>query len=260
MVGTTLALQHRPLGNTGINVAAVSLGTVKFGRDQGVKYPVKIPDDKQALTLLATALGLGINLLDTAPAYGESERRLGQLISDQRDQWVLCTKVGEEFDGKQAQYDFSPEHCRRSVMRSLKRLNTDRLDIVLIHSNGDDLDILQRQGTLQVLQDLKAEGKILAAGISHKTVAGAHEAIKQGADVLMATLNSQYTDEVDLIAKAAQQGVGVLIKKALASGQATAQGLAFVAQRSGVSSIVVGTTNVAHLQQNVAVVAQAIDR
>ena len=65
----------RPLGDTGLTVSALGLGTVKIGRDQGVKYPTafSIPDDDAVRNLLARARELGINLIDTAPAYGRSE-------------------------------------------------------------------------------------------------------------------------------------------------------------------------------------------
>ncbi len=84
----------RPLGNTGLTVSALGLGTVKIGRDKGVKYPnsFTIPDDRAVTELLAQAQDLGINLIDTAPAYGHSEQRLGQLMS-QRQDWVIVTKV-----------------------------------------------------------------------------------------------------------------------------------------------------------------------
>jgi len=86
----------RHLAGTDISVSALGLGTVKIGRDQGVKYPTgfTIPDDAAVRNLLATAHDLGINLLDTAPAYGSSETRLGQLLGKRQD-WVIVTKTGE---------------------------------------------------------------------------------------------------------------------------------------------------------------------
>jgi len=132
----------RALGNTGLQVSALGLGTVKLGRDRGVKYPdaYSLPDDRSAALLLDRARELGINLLDTAPAYGSSEQRLGRLLAGQRQHWLLCTKVGEEFANGRSHYDFSPEHVRRSVERSLRRLATSVLDIVLVHSDGSDLE------------------------------------------------------------------------------------------------------------------------
>jgi len=131
----TLHGLHRPLGSTGLQVSPLGLGTVKLGRDQGVKYPsgFTIPGDDEARLLLGQARDLGINLLDTAPAYGRSEERLGPLLRGQRDAWVLVSKVGEEYDAGQSRFDFSAAHTRRSVERSLRRLETDRIDLVLVH-------------------------------------------------------------------------------------------------------------------------------
>lgn len=143
----TLHDLHRPLGNSGLSVSPLGLGTVKLGRDQGVKYPsgFKIPDDQQAQMLLRMARDMGINLIDTAPAYGTSEERLGPLLRGQRQDWVIVSKVGEEFDNGQSSHDFSAEHTRKSVERSLKRLETDFLDLVLVHSDGNDLAILNEE-------------------------------------------------------------------------------------------------------------------
>lgn len=245
-------LPVRKLGASNLQTGMLALGLVKLGRTRGVKYPtpVQLPTDAEARELLAIARDLGINLLDTAPAYGTSETRLGELLAGQRQDWLLSTKVGETFDGEQSRYDFTASATRASVERSLKRLQTDYLDLVLIHSDGRDLEILDQFGTLQTLQDMKAEGKIRLVGISHKTVAGAEHAIEQGADVLMATLNPDYQDELEVIARAGAAGVAVLIKKALASGHGQSADLAWVGAQSGVCSIVVGTTNPAHLREN----------
>lgn len=241
-----------PLGASGLEVSRLGLGTVKFGRTESVKYPtpVTLPTDDEARYLLHEASEMGINLIDTAPAYGSSEERLGALLHGQRDRWVLCTKVGETFENGVSRFDFSADATRASVLRSLDRLRTDVLDIVLIHSDGSDADILQHSGALETLFALKQEGRVRAVGISHKTAEGALLALSLGVDVVMATLNRQYTAELDVIRQAAEQGVGVLIKKALASGHARPEDLAFVAEQTGVHSIVVGTTNPAHLRAN----------
>ncbi len=254
-----VSLARRPLGNTGIEVSLLGLGTVKLGRREGVKYPqpFELPDDAAASHLLDTARELGINLLDTAPAYGSSEARLGRMLLDRRNDWLLATKVGETFEEGKSRFDFTPEAVRTSVKRSLQRLHTDHLDIVLIHSNGDDLEILDQLGTLDCLNDLKARGWIRATGISHKTVAGGERAIELGCDVIMATLNLDEQSEAGLIARAGREGVGVLVKKALASGHSGTDSLRYAASATGVSSVIVGTINPAHLQENVAAVSQS---
>src|SRR5690606_41338643 len=85
----------------------------------------------------------GIRHLDNAPADGTNEERLDPLLQGQRQDWVLCTKVGEEFVDGQSRFDFSAAHTRFSVQRSLPRLHTDYLDLVLVHSSGDDLTVLE---------------------------------------------------------------------------------------------------------------------
>jgi aryl-alcohol dehydrogenase-like predicted oxidoreductase len=245
-------MEYRVLGRSGIRVSALGLGTVKLGRDRKVNYPraFTIPDDQEARTLLERARDLGVNLLDTAPAYGSSEARLGELLEGQRQQWVIGTKVGEVFTDGRSHYDFTPEHVTASVFASLARLRTDWLDYVLIHSDGRDREILTRHGTLEALCALRARGVIRAVGISHKSADGAACAIDVGCDVIMATLNPLHTVEAPVIARAASAGCGVLIKKALASGYAAPEDIRFAASHPGVSSVVVGTVNPEHLADN----------
>ncbi len=249
----------RPLGQTGMLVSALGLGTVKLGRDQGVKYPHDfiIPDDREATALLAQARGLGINLIDTAPAYDKSEQRLGPLLKNQRVDWLICSKVGEEFYGGQSHFDFSPEHTRRSVERSLKRLCTDYLDMVLVHSDGNDMDIINKYGTLQALEDIKQRGLIRAFGMSTKTVAGGIAAAA-ASDMVMLTYNLGYRDEVPVLDECARLGKGALIKKALASGHLAEDyedplqaSMDLVFSHPGTSSAIIGTITPEHLEANV---------
>ncbi|MGB5762784.1 MAG: aldo/keto reductase, partial [Sedimenticolaceae bacterium] len=138
----------RPLGSTGIQVSPLGLGTVKLGRNQQVKYPsaFKLPDDRQVIELLDLARELGINLLDTAPAYGSSQERLGRLLGAGRRDWVIVSKVGEIFENGESRFDFGFDHTIATVEQSLRTLRTEYLDCVLIHSDGDDLRILQQEG------------------------------------------------------------------------------------------------------------------
>ncbi|KAA1190630.1 aldo/keto reductase [Pseudohalioglobus sediminis] len=257
----------RQLGSTGIEVSALGLGTVKLGRDQGVKYPrgFTIPDDSEATALINQARDLGINLIDTAPAYGNSEERLGQLLRGQRGHWVICTKVGEEFDGSQSSFDFSPEHTRFSVQRSLQRLRTDVIDMVLVHSNGDDLDIIQRWGTLEALDELKSAGLIRAFGMSTKTVAGGRAAAR-AADLVMLTYNLAQREEAAVLDACAELGKGALVKKALASGHLqpvadpvqAAMDLVFGHPATGAA--IVGTINPEHLRGNVEAARRSLQK
>ena len=258
---------HRPLGSTGLIVSPLGLGTVKLGRDQGVKYPngFTIPDDAEARQLLALARDLGINLIDTAPAYGRSEERLGPLLRGQREDWVIVSKVGEEFEAGQSHFDFSPEHTRFSVERSLKRLETDFIDLVLIHSDGNDVAILQDSGALEALAELKKAGKIRAFGLSGKTVDGGLLALQQG-DCAMVTYNLAEQGEKPVLDFAAEHGKGILVKKALASGHAclgvgvdpVRASFELIFGHPGVTSAIIGTINPLHLSHNVATAAAVI--
>ena len=246
---------RRQFGSTDIYLSPLGLGTVKLGRNTGVKYPqtFHIPDDAAAANLIAHAHALGINLIDTAPAYGTSEERLGNLLRGQRNEWVICTKVGEEFENGESHYDFSAEHTRLSIERSLKRLQTDYLDIVLIHSDGSDLAIIENGAALTVLEQCKHEGLIRAYGMSTKTVEGGIAAAKIS-DAVMATYHIDYTVEQPVLDFCGVQRKGVLIKKAFASGHTADPdaALRFVLRQHSVSSVIAGTINPQHLQQNVA--------
>lgn len=254
-------MPHLALPGTPLTISLLGLGTVKFGRNQGVKYPTtfELPDDKVLADLLSLARDLGVNLLDTAPAYGISEERLGKLLVGQRPQWIVSTKTGEEFENGQSRFDFSAKHTRASVERSLKRLRTDWLDLVLIHSNGDDLVVLQETDVVSTLQTLKQEGKVRAIGFSGKTVEGGIKAL-QSLDVAMVTYNQAETQEEAVIRYAHAHQKGIFIKKAFASGHSlngaaetsVTAALKHILAVPGVSSIIAGTINPRHLQDNAA--------
>ena len=254
-------MKLRPLGSTGIDVSPLGLGTVKLGRNQKVKYPqgFDIPDDAQVCDLLALAWELGINFIDTAPAYGTSEQRLGQLLPH-ADDWVIMTKVGEIFDNGQSRFDFSAEHTRRSVENSLKKLNRGMVDIVLVHSDGNDMDIINNGEALETLEKLKAEGLIRAYGMSTKTIEGGRW-IVENTDVVMATFNLETDAELPVIERAHQLNKGVVIKKGLQSGHADSVENAFrhVLTQAGVSSMIVGTINPDHLRSNVELCNRVIE-
>ena len=253
-------MEKRAIANTGISVSAIGLGTVKLGRNQGVKYPksFSIPDDPAARALLDQAKDLGINLLDTAPAYGNSEERLGTLLKQDRKDWIIATKVGEEFTNGASSFDFSPKHTRYSIERSLKRLNTDIIDIVLVHSDGNDLSIINDYGTLDILADCKREGLIRAFGMSTKTLAGGLQAA-EFCDLVMMTYNLETQDEEPILDYCAEQNKGAFIKKALNSGHITHSSqdqdpvkasLEFIFAHPGTTSAILGTINPEHLKYN----------
>jgi len=246
-------MKLRALGTTGINVSPLGLGTVKIGRNEQVKYPqgFEIPDDRQVGELLALAWDLGINFIDTAPAYGTSEQRLGQLLPE-RENWVIMTKVGEIFENGQSRFDFSADHTRRSVEHSLQKLKRDMADIVLVHSDGNDMDIINDGAALETLDKMKQQGLIRAYGMSTKTVEGGTWIVEH-TDVVMATFNLETDAELPVIERAHALHKGVVVKKGLQSGHTDSVEDAFrhVLTQPGVSSMIVGTINCDHLRSNV---------
>lgn len=250
---------RRPLGNTGIEVSPLGLGTVKFGRNTGVDYPraYELPTDSLIAELLAQARSYGINLLDTAPAYGTSEARIGEAIEGHRDEWVVCTKAGEEFIGSKSRYDFTEDAVLKSVDRSLARLRTDRLDVLLLHSDGRSVDEIKRAGAFRALARLRREAVVAAVGLSGKSPADANAAMSRS-DVLMCTINATYRDEVGIAREAASQGIGVLVKKPLDRGfKGAAETVAEIACLDGVTSVVVGSIDPNHMALNAAAVQYA---
>lgn len=254
-------LRLNPIGDTGIIISEIGLGTVKFGRNSGVKYPESftIPDDDSLLALLEQASHLGLNYLDTAPAYGTSEEKLGKLLSGQSDHWIISTKVGEYYDNNVSRYDFSRDTTLRSIESSLTRLNRAVLDIVFVHSNGQDQQVIEETAVLATLQDCKNQGLIRAIGFSGKDASGTARALDV-CDVFMITLNEEDQTQASLIKLCEARNRGVVIKKALTSGHSRdpASALRFVSQYPGVTSTIVGTINPVHLTDNIQAVVKAV--
>ncbi len=256
-------MKTRALGNTGIEVSPIGLGTVKLGRVAGLKYasaPAVLPSDNEAVALLRAAREMGVTLIDTSPAYGVSEARLGELLPrvGGARAWTVCTKAGEDFDETSgaSRYDFSAAAIRASIERSLTRLRIERVDIALLHfaSGAMDAEVLARGEAMAALLALKREGKCGAVGASVGSIEGARLAIKAGSDVIMVTLNALDVSMRPAIDAAAGAGVGVLIKKALGSGHAAArESLGLVLGTRGVGAAVLGTTSADHLREAVEV-------
>lgn len=242
----------RPIGSTGLLVPPLGFGAFKIGRNQGVKYPTPydLPDEASVERLLNSVLDLGCTLIDTAPAYGLSEQRIGNSIAHRRDEFVLSTKVGETFIDGQSAFDFSAEGVRFSLERSLRCLKTDVLDVVLIHSNGDDLQIQQQTDTVAVLRDFRSRGLIRAIGMSSKTIEGAELALGW-ADVIMVEYHLQNSSHTEVIQRAFDANVAVFVKKGLSSGHLDpADSIRFVLSHPGVTSLIVGGLNVDHFRAN----------
>jgi aryl-alcohol dehydrogenase-like predicted oxidoreductase len=247
-------MNRRSLGSTGLKITPIGFGAFKIGRNEKTKYvqAYALPDDRAVADLLNGILDLGIGHIDTAPAYGLSEERIGRAISHRRHEFTLSTKVGETFEDGQSHYDFSAAAIRSSVEQSLRRLRTDSLDVVFLHSNGEDVAIQQSTDAVATLCELKKQGLMRAIGLSGKTAEGARLAL-DWADVIMVEYHLDDRSHGPVIAAAAQRGAGVIVKKGLASGKLPPAGaIGFVLGNSAVTSLVVGSLDLEHLRANVA--------
>ncbi len=252
---------RRPLGRTGLHVSPVGLGTVKIGRTRKLRYAdaFTLPSEDEAGALLNGALDAGINLIDTAPAYGLAEQRIGRHLADRRDAFVLSTKAGECFDEATAtsRFDFTGEALSASLQHSLQALRTDRVDLWLLHSEGDDLSAMGDDAVATMLE-AKARGEVRCVGLSGKTVAGATAALAW-ADVLMVEFHADDDSHREVMRAAHARGVGVLVKKGLASGRhAPSEAIGFLMAEPSVDAAVIGTRSLDHLLSNAGVAAQAI--
>jgi aryl-alcohol dehydrogenase-like predicted oxidoreductase len=162
----------RTLGRTGLEVSAMGLGCWAIG---GIAHRGRRPtgygrvSDEQSIAAIHRALDLGITLFDTADVYGagHSEVVLGQALAGRRDQVVIATKFGNTFDEEQGQLlgpDVSPAYIRRACRASLRRLQTDYIDIYQLHVGGVPPD--EAGAILDVLDELVDEGLIRAYGWS----------------------------------------------------------------------------------------------
>ena len=163
----------RTLGKSGIRVSAMGLGTARIGGLGWRLDDLTITDEPGQvdadIRAIHRALGLGINFFDTADVYGcgYSERILGQALADRRHQVVIATKFGETFDEQNChptEEELNPAYVRRACEASLRRLNTDYIDLYLFHVRDYDLE---RAGEIRhVLETLAEEGKIRYYGWS----------------------------------------------------------------------------------------------
>jgi aryl-alcohol dehydrogenase-like predicted oxidoreductase len=240
-----------------LELSALGFGAFKIGRNEGIKYarPYALPSDDEVDRLLRGVVNLGINYIDTAPAYGLSEERIGRVLGSLVEECVVSTKVGETFEGGVSRYDFSETAVRESIARSRRRLRREHLDLVFIHSNGDDLRILRETDVVPTLRDLKSRGDVRAIGFSGKTVEGATAAL-DWADAIMVQYHLEDESHASVIGQAHHRGVGVVVKKGLAAGRLPpAKAIQFALANPGVTSLVVGGLSFDHLRAN----AQAAD-
>ncbi len=203
-------METRPFGNTGLEVSRLGIGLAEIG--------MHLPAENQARAsvVLNTALDNGINLLDTAACYGNSEELIGDAVSHRRDEYILATKCGHAAGDETGEAWTGPT-VTRSIDRSLRRLKTDHVDIVQLHSC--DVEVLEKGDVIRALEDAREAGKTRFISYSGDEEAAAW-AVNSG---LFATLQTTF-NLVDqnarrgLLADARNAGMGIIIKRPIANG------------------------------------------
>ncbi len=167
-------MKFKDLGNDGLRVSAIGLGCMGMSHAYGAA-----PDRREMSGLLADAVDMGYTFFDTAESYGtaacphDGEELLGEALRPFRDKVVLATKFGISFEHPEAPgthaviTDSRPETIRRSVEGSLRRLQTDHIDLYYQHRTDPDVE---PETVATVMADLIKEGKILHWGLSEASV------------------------------------------------------------------------------------------
>jgi aryl-alcohol dehydrogenase-like predicted oxidoreductase len=285
-----MSIETRPLGNTGEDVTTLGYGAMELRGDP--RGPVI--EDEAAGALLNAVLDEGINLIDTSIDYGRSEELIGRYVGHRRDEYFLASKcgclLGPPPPGAKPPFphDFSEENIRSGIERSLRRLNTDHLDLLQVHISPSRQQ-MELDGTVETLLSLRDAGTVRFIGMSG-TLPNLTDHIAMGVfDVFQIPYSALQREHEGLITAAVETGAGTLIRGGAARGAPAedkdwrqgplglsegegqrrweASGveellgdmsrlefvLRFTLSHPGLSSTIVGTANPEHLQSNVAI-------
>ncbi len=208
-------MRTRAFGTTGIEVSEIGLGAWQLVRSS--QWPDG-PDEDAAVRLVHAALAAGVTFIDTAPGYadGRSELALGAALrGGRRDGVVLCTKFGHRADGTS---DWDPTAIEASVLASARRMGTDHLDIVLLHSPPPEV-LDGRSEHYAVLEGLKQRGVIRAYGASVDWSADIDTVLQtSGSEALEVRMSALFQETWPGVERAGERGVGTIVKVPLESG------------------------------------------
>jgi aryl-alcohol dehydrogenase-like predicted oxidoreductase len=213
-----MTIMTRTLGRTQADVTILGYGAMELrGQPRGPEI-----DDGTAGRLLNAVLDGGINLIDTSPDYGRSEELIGQHLGHRRDEFFLASKCGcliEIPADAQPPYphDYSPANVRADVEQSLRRLRTDRLDLVQVHMSPS-VEQLRDNQTVETLQELQKEGKVRFIGMSGILPNLPGQIAMDVFDTFQIPYSALQRDHEELITAAAATGAGTLIRGGAARG------------------------------------------
>ncbi len=221
-------MKYRQLGDTGIEVSEIGFGAWQIGgpvrvyfEDRGwISHGWGQVDDEESIRLIKSSGDMGINFIDTAGGYGHghSEEVVGCAIKGERHKWIIETKGGEGMEDNVRWRDFSKKRLLRQIDESLQRLNTDYVDVYLLH--GPSREDMARGECLEAIMEIKEKGKARSVGVS----VGDHTMTKDficnySLDVIQIIfniINQGNTREILPLARA--HGVGLVARRVMAGG------------------------------------------
>jgi aryl-alcohol dehydrogenase-like predicted oxidoreductase len=207
-------MKQRKLGDTGVELSEISLGTWGLATDAYGRS-----DEKRFREVVDKALELGVTTFDLAPLWGDgaSERIVGEAVKARRDEVQLVTRAGARWHDAALDLDTTAGTLKKDAETSLARLGTDRIDVWLIHEPKDEL--WQRVDWREVVEALKKDGKIRAWGATVSTTDSARMAITAGAEALSITYNMLASEDLhDLSTEISKAKCGVIARSPLMHG------------------------------------------
>jgi aryl-alcohol dehydrogenase-like predicted oxidoreductase len=211
-------MEYKTLGRTGLRVGAIGLGTMVHAGHFG---PMK---DEESLGAIDTALELGVNFIDTSDAYGAgySETLLGKAFKGRRDKVILATKGGNIMTGPdRGKTNFSADYIGRVIDESLKRLQTDHIDLYQLHN--PNVEVIRSGDVWELLERRKKEGKIRHYGVSINKVEEALAALEGGlSDTIQLEYNLLVQEPAEKVFPLAQKkNVAIIARVPLRRGLLT---------------------------------------
>lgn len=225
-------MKTRSLGSSSLQASVLGLGTWVLG---GGTVWGRNPDDAESVRVIHGALDAGINLIDTAPAYGwgRSEEIVGKAIAGRRDKVILATKCGlwtddergsffTEFDGRVMRRSLRPDTLQIEIERSLRRLDVDCIDLYQTHWPSVEPDFTPIADTIACLLKLRDAGKIRAIGVCNVSAPELEENLRCAGGAL-ASNQFRYSmlhrdPETDILPRCAQHGLATLTYMSLEQG------------------------------------------
>ncbi len=200
-------MEKRKLGRTGLEVSALGFGGGPVGF---------LGTEQQRVTdILNYLLDNGVNFIDTAAGYPGSEEAIGNAVSHRRDDYVLVSKCGRAFDDLDGEA-WSPTVIGQTVDRALRRLKTDRLDVMLLHSC--DQEVLEKGEAVAALVKARDAGKIRHVGYSGDNEAVVYATGLDAVDVVETSVNiCDQANIGSLLPEAQRRDIGVIVKRPVAN-------------------------------------------